>query len=84
MIEPAAAGATLAPSVLAGAGAMFLYVAGLTLASKRGFRAIGLLIAAIALVDALAAAIMGATTAALVCVGLFFLTLLLQRYVPGT
>jgi 4-hydroxybenzoate polyprenyltransferase len=79
-----AVGAALAPPVLIGAGVMLAYVAGLTLASKRGFGAVGLLIAAIALVDAAAAASMGVITAALVCCGLFFLTLLLQRHVPGT
>lgn len=47
-------------------------------------RAVGLLIAAIALVDALAAASVGAVPAMLVCFALFLLTLLLQRSIPGT
>jgi 4-hydroxybenzoate polyprenyltransferase len=47
-------------------------------------RAIGLLIAAIALVDALAAASTGAVGIALICFACFALTLLLQRHVPGT
>ncbi len=46
--------------------------------------AVGLLIAAIALVDALAAASTGAVNVALLCAGFFALTLLLQRHVPGT
>jgi hypothetical protein len=47
-------------------------------------RAVGLLIAAIALMDALAAITHGSVGVALICVGLFFLTLALQRYVAGT
>lgn len=47
-------------------------------------RAVGVLIAAIALVDALAVASVGALPALATCVVLFLLTLLLQRYVPGT
>jgi 4-hydroxybenzoate polyprenyltransferase len=47
-------------------------------------RAVGLLIAAIALMDALAAITHGSVGVALICVGLFFLTLVLQRYVAGT
>lgn len=46
--------------------------------------AVGLLIAAIALVDALAAASTGAVSAALLCAAFFVLTLVLQRHVPGT
>lgn len=137
----AAVGAALEPRVLIGASAMFLFVAGLTLAAKqesrarvsnlpalillaaplvaalpliasswplpfaflllavalvfavlllgrRGSgdvgRAIGLLIASIALTDALAAASAGAATAMAVCIALFGMTLVLQRYVPGT
>ena len=47
-------------------------------------RAVGLLIAAIALVDGLAVASVGALPALAACVVLFLLTLLLQRYIPGT
>jgi 4-hydroxybenzoate polyprenyltransferase len=47
-------------------------------------RAVGLLIAAIALVDALAAASAGAAGIALLCFACFALTLLLQIYVSGT
>lgn len=47
-------------------------------------RAVSLLIAAIALCDALTAAAAGDTTIALVCCALFALTLLLQRVIPGT
>jgi 4-hydroxybenzoate polyprenyltransferase len=47
-------------------------------------RAVGLLIAAIALVDALTASTVGALNVTLVCFALFGLTLILQRYVPGT
>jgi 4-hydroxybenzoate polyprenyltransferase len=46
--------------------------------------AVGLLIAGIALVDALAASTVGATQAMVVCFGLFALTLPLQRFIPGT
>lgn len=47
-------------------------------------RAVGLLIAGIALVDGLAASTVGATEATIVCVALFALTILLQRAIPGT
>jgi UbiA prenyltransferase family len=47
-------------------------------------RAVGLLIAAVALVDALAASTTGALSATLACLALFALTLVLQRFVPGT
>jgi len=47
-------------------------------------RAIGLLIAAIALLDAVVAAAHGSPAVALVCVGLFAATLALQRVVAGT
>jgi 4-hydroxybenzoate polyprenyltransferase len=47
-------------------------------------RAVGLLIAGIALVDALAASTVGAAQATAVCFILFALTLLLQRFIPGT
>ncbi|MEG6507781.1 UbiA family prenyltransferase [Methyloligella sp. 2.7D] len=47
-------------------------------------RAVGLLIAAIALVDALAAASTGSALATFACIALFPLTLLFQRYIPGT
>lgn len=46
--------------------------------------AVGLLIAGIALVDALAASTVGANQAMMLCFALFVLTLLLQRFVPGT
>lgn len=46
--------------------------------------AVGLLIAGIALVDALAASTVGATQAMIVCSALFALTLLLQRFISGT
>lgn len=47
-------------------------------------RAVSLLIAGIALCDALAASAAGNITVAIVCCGLFVLTLALQRVVPGT
>lgn len=47
-------------------------------------RAVSLLIAAIALCDALTAAAAGNIPVAIVCCGLFALTLMLQRVVPGT
>jgi UbiA prenyltransferase family len=47
-------------------------------------RAVGLLIAGIALVDALAASTASATQAMVVCFILFALTLFLQRFIPGT
>jgi 4-hydroxybenzoate polyprenyltransferase len=47
-------------------------------------RAVSLLIAAIALCDALSAATAGAAWIALLCAAFFFLTLVLQRFVPGT
>lgn len=47
-------------------------------------RAVSLLIAAIALVDATFAASAGNTTIAIICCALFALTLLLQRFIPGT
>jgi 4-hydroxybenzoate polyprenyltransferase len=137
----AALGAALETPILIGAGALLLFVAGLTLAAKQESldrvsnlgpllllvaplaaalpalasswlvavalaallgvlayaisllrqrrpgdvgRAVGLLIAAIALVDALAAASVGASAAMLACFALFLLALLLQRHVPGT
>jgi 4-hydroxybenzoate polyprenyltransferase len=46
--------------------------------------AVSLLIAAIALNDALVAMTAGATEIGVVCVAFFLLTLLLQRFVPGT
>ncbi|WP_291171730.1 UbiA family prenyltransferase [Hyphomicrobium sp.] len=79
-----AAGAALSPTVLAAASALFLFVAGLTQLSKRGFRYVGLLIAAIALFDAAVAAASCDLIVASVCVGLFILTLALQRIVSGT
>lgn len=47
-------------------------------------RAVGLLIAAIALADAVAAAATGAVVPTTICAGLFVMTLFLQRYIPGT
>jgi 4-hydroxybenzoate polyprenyltransferase len=47
-------------------------------------RAVSLLIAAIALNDALVAMTAGATEIGVVCVAFFFMTLFLQRFVPGT
>jgi hypothetical protein len=46
--------------------------------------AVGLLIAAIALNDALFASTTGGTNAAFACIGCFALTLVLQRYVPAS
>jgi UbiA prenyltransferase family len=46
--------------------------------------AVGLLIAGIALVDALAASTVCAMQAMIVCFALFALSLLLQRFIPGT
>jgi hypothetical protein len=83
-VTGAALGAMLTTPVTIGAVIMLVYVAGLTLASKRGFGHIGLMIAGIALLDAVMAASMGAWTAALVCCALFLLTLLFQRSIPGT
>jgi 4-hydroxybenzoate polyprenyltransferase len=84
IVTGAALGAVLAGPVLLGASILLAYVAGLTLASKRGFGPIGLMIAGIALLDAAMAASMGAWLAALVCCALFGLTLLFQRSIPGT
>jgi hypothetical protein len=42
------------------------------------------LIAGICLLDAMLVASAGATTMALLCVGGFVLTLIFQRFVPGT
>jgi len=47
-------------------------------------RAVGLMIAAIALMDAVTAVTHGSPRVALVCAALFLLTLALQRVVPGT
>lgn len=47
-------------------------------------RAVALLIAAVALMDAVVASVHGGMTVAIACVGLFILTLALQRIVPGT
>ena len=80
----AALGATLAGPVLIGAAILLAYIAGLTLASKQGYRHIGLMIAGISLLDAVMAASMGAWAAALLCCALFGLTLLFQRSIPGT
>jgi 4-hydroxybenzoate polyprenyltransferase len=84
IVTGAALGATLATPVLIGAAILLAYVAGLTLASKRGFGHIGLMIAGISLLDAVMAASMGAWLAALICCVLFGLTLLFQRSIPGT
>jgi hypothetical protein len=73
----------LAAGVLLGAGLYALSLLRRRQPSDVG-RAIGLLIAAIALVDALAASTVGAARAMLVCFALFALTLLLQRFIPGT
>jgi 4-hydroxybenzoate polyprenyltransferase len=76
-------------TTLASAGA-FLLVIGVAIfwlrrrAAGDVKRAISLLIAAIAINDALVASAAGSTFLALVCCGLFALTLLLQRFVPGT
>lgn len=53
-------------------------------AADRRERSVGLLIAAIALVDGVVSAAHGNATMAMVCVGLFALALALQRIVPGT
>jgi len=79
-----AAGAALSAPVLAAALAMLAYVVGLTSLAKRGFAHVGALIAAIALVDAGVAAASGHAAVAALCVGLFLLTLALQRFVSGT
>ena len=79
-----AAGTVLSLPILAAALALFLYVVGLTWFAKRGFANIGLMIAAIALLDAVIAALGGSALVAIVCVVLFVVTLLLQRIVPGT
>lgn len=47
-------------------------------------RAVGLLIAIIAVMDAVVATTHGSPTVGLICLGLFILTLLLHRFVPGT
>lgn len=79
-----AAGAALSLPILAAALALFLYVVSLTWFAKRGFANIGLMIAAIALLDAVIAALAESAVVAIVCVVLFVVTLLLQRIVPGT
>ncbi|HRN87256.1 UbiA family prenyltransferase [Hyphomicrobium sp.] len=53
-------------------------------AGERRERSVGLLIAAIALVDGVVSAAHGNAAAALVCVGLFAMTVAFQRIVPGT
>jgi 4-hydroxybenzoate polyprenyltransferase len=84
IVTGAALGATLATPVLVGALVLLIYVAGLTLASKRGFGHVALMIAGISLLDAVMAASVGAFAAALVCCFMFALTLLFQRYISGT
>ncbi|WP_041316535.1 UbiA family prenyltransferase [Hyphomicrobium nitrativorans] len=75
-------------SLLMAAGAaavIILAVGGLRSgAAERRERSVGLLIAAIALVDGVVSAAHGNATMAMICVGLFALTLALQRIVPGT
>jgi hypothetical protein len=63
---------------------LLLYVVALTQLAKRGFPYLGLLIAGIALLDAVFAAAYGNAFVAGLCTGFFFLTLALQRIVPGT
>jgi 4-hydroxybenzoate polyprenyltransferase len=92
LVAPLAAALPLAVSSwqvpLAFAALLGAVAYALSLLRRRGpgdvGRAVGLLIAAIALVDALAAATAGATLAMGACFVLFALTLLLQRHVPGT
>jgi len=79
----AAAGVLSAP-VLIAALVLFTYVAGLTQLAKHEVASVGMLIAAIALVDAAVAAVGGNVMIALLCIGLFLLTLALQRVVSGT
>lgn len=79
-----AAGADLTPAVLGAALALLVYVVALTQLAKHGFPHVGLLIAAIALLDAAFAAACGNPVVAAVCVALFVLTVALQRLVPGT
>lgn len=73
----------LASVLLAGAVAFALHLLRRRESGDVG-RAVGLLIAAIALTDAVAVATTGAVAATGVCAGLFVVTLLLQRYIPGT
>lgn len=79
-----AAGAALSPAILGAALVLLLYVIALTEAAKRGSSHVGLLIATIALLDAVIAFLSGSPIAAAACVALFVLTLALQRIVPGT
>ncbi|RUP09192.1 MAG: prenyltransferase [Hyphomicrobium sp.] len=79
------------PTVLTALLALFgagVIASALRLLSRRGpgdvGRAVSLLIAAIALFDGLNAAAAGNAYAALICCGLFVLTILLQRIIPGT
>jgi 4-hydroxybenzoate polyprenyltransferase len=79
-----AAGTALSLSILAAALALLAYVIALTELAKRGFESVGLLIAGIALLDAVIAVAGGSMPVAAVCVACFGLTLALQRIVPGT
>lgn len=79
-----AAGSILSAPILGAALALLLYVVALTYLAKRDAAPIGLLIAAIALLDAAVAIGAGHPVAAAICVGCFGLTLALQRAVPGT
>lgn len=88
LVQPLLRGSAQFPVLL------FLLVAAIAIAVAFSFlkrraagdvgRAVSLLIAAIALCDAVAAATADNMTIALVCCALFVLTLLLQRIVPGT
>ncbi len=79
-----AAGAALSPAIIGAALALLSYVIALTQLAKRGFPYVGLLIAGIALLDAVFAAAFGNAIVATICTGFFLLTLALQRIVPGT
>ena len=69
-----------------GAGAVIMCAVGGLRSGEadRRERSVGLLIAGIALVDGVVSAAHGDATTAMICVGLFALTLALQRIVPGT
>jgi heme O synthase-like polyprenyltransferase len=86
LLAPVAAASWLTALVAAALLGVCLYALSLLRRRQSGHagRAVGLLIASIALVDALAASTVGALNVTLVCFALFGLTLILQRYVPGT
>lgn len=91
-LYPMAAGSAGDPnaSVWALAAVVFVYVSGLTLYARSEAisaavrKRVPILVAAIALVDATALFGFGHLEAAAVCAGLFVLTLVAQRWIPGS